>query len=98
MFNFSNYPENSRGYNIFEISENIWVFEVVNGQLFTGTLREVVIFAVTRFGLKLSQVEIAINSIADSVGKENYNAVHFGVLGSFIYPFNKDFQVKRMAS
>lgn len=81
------------GYNIYEITRNFWVFEEIAGESFTGSLQEVILFAIFRYDFKIEELEMAIESMAN----RNNNAAHFGMWASFIYSFNKQFQ-KKMVS
>lgn len=85
---------NLEGFNLIEVSENVWVFEVLDGESFTGSLRETILFAVRRYHLKLQEIEVAIETM---IHDEN-NAVHFGMWGTFIYSFNKNESNKQMVS
>jgi hypothetical protein len=82
------------GYNIFEVTKNIWVFEIINGQQFTGTLKEVVVFAMARYFFTMKEIESAVNSMIE----EGHNAAHFGMWTKFIYSFTKTFDTQRMVS
>lgn len=76
------------GFNIYEITQNVWVFEVINGQSLSGSLQEVIVFAMNSYAFTLVELEASVEAMA----KNNHNAAHFGMWASFIYSFNKSFQ------
>ena len=85
---------NLDGFNLIEVIENVWVFEVIGGISYAGTLKEVVVFAMAQYKFKFKEIEDAINCMV----REEHNAAHFGTWGSFIYTFNQNSPKKSLAS
>jgi hypothetical protein len=83
-----------KGFNIIEVFENIWVFEVIDGQSYYGNLREVVLLAIHNHDFSFHDIELAINSMI----REEHNAAHFGIFKTLIYTFNQPTPKSQMAS
>lgn len=82
---------NETGYTLLEVEKDIWFFNVVDGESFGGTLKEVVLFAIFKHQVKFSDIELAIQDMI----KEGHNAAHFGMWKSFIYSYKHDYNVRR---
>lgn len=76
---------NIEGYNLIE-GEYCWYLQVVGDTVFTGTFREVYVFAIRRGGFKSVDLDEAI---LDMVNK-NCNAAHFGAFKRYMYAHNVD--------
>lgn len=77
---------NAEGYNLIEATKGVWYLQVVGDTAFTGTFREVYLFAIYRIGFKAVDLDEAILDM----GKTNSNAAHFGTFKRYIFPFNVD--------
>lgn len=85
----------SAGYDLYEISKDEWHMTDLDSRVYMGTFKEVVKHAVTMWGFKLSEVEIAISEMVN----KGHNAAHFGVYKKFIFTFNlKRYKNGRQAS
>lgn len=71
------------GYNLIELDTDKWILQVIDGDIFGGTFKETILFAATRFGFAIEEIEIAIQEMVAF----NHNAVHFGMNKTFIYTF-----------
>lgn len=85
---------NTEGYNLVSLSEEIWSLEVVGIGNFTGSFREVVMFAVLSYAFNIIEIDKAIGGML----KDNHNSAHFGMFGTFIFSFEKKFDLERKAS
>lgn len=83
---------NIEGYNIFELSNNVWCLQFSEGKSFTGTFKEVILHAVVGHGIKLQEIEVAVQTMI----KDGHDAAHFGMWGTFMYSFKRKFE--RLAS
>jgi len=72
---------NIEGYNLIEIDKDIWYLQVVGDTIFSGTFREVIVYAVRQFGFKMKDIDEAIQDMVNN----NHNVAHFGMYKSFIY-------------
>jgi len=74
---------NPGGYNIVAVSvtNDSWYLRVVDHTVFTGTMREVALYAVQRLGFKFKEIHAAFDAIA----QEGHNVAHFGMNKDFIY-------------
>lgn len=75
---------NVEGYNLIEITNEIWKIETVNGRQFIGTFLEVAMYGVMKLGFNINQIDVAVQDMM----KNGNNAAHFGMWASFIYSFN----------
>ena len=80
---------NANGFNLIEIAENVWVFEAIEFESFTGTLREVITFAVRRYAFSVTEIEKALVEMV----RMGHRAVHFGMWATFVYSFNLEKKV-----
>ena len=85
---------NLAGYNMIEGQNNVWYLQVVDRIAFTGTLKEVVKFAIIRLGFNFHDLHEAILFL----GANGYNAAHFGMHKRFIYTFNQDLTTIKKAN
>jgi hypothetical protein len=85
---------NIMGYNLIDAGNNEWYLQVVGEAAFTGTIKDVIKYAVYHLYFNFEEIESAINSMIET----NSNAAHFGMFKKFIYPFNQDFTPIRKAS
>jgi hypothetical protein len=85
---------NSNGYDLYNPFGTQWVIDLKNGTAFYGTLNDVVIYMVRGLGFNHDVVSEALEVM---VGSQN-NAVHFGVLKTMIYTFNKVIDLNEKAS
>jgi len=85
---------NANGFNLIELSENVWVFEAIEFESFTGTLREVITFAVRRYAFNVQEIEKALLEMVQM----DHNAVHFGMWATFVYSFSQNAPRKQMVS
>jgi len=74
---------NLDGFNMVEISPNIWSFEVINGETYTGTLKQVILFAVKHYHFNILDIEEAINDMIEN----EHTVAHFGMWGTYVYGF-----------
>lgn len=84
---------NVSGFNLVEVNDNLWFLHIIDGESFGGTFKEVVLFAMLRYGFKLNDVDVAIQTML----KENHNAAHFGMFGSFMFSYVYSFDAQRKA-
>lgn len=82
---------NISGYDLYEITKDEWILNVRSGPLHVGTFKDVVKLAVTKLRFSLEEVEFAVKEMI----RTDHNAAHFGVQGSFIHTFHKDFNEKK---
>lgn len=78
---------NYQGFDLYEITPKEWILHVKGGRVFHGTLVEVGVLAVERFGFDIEQIEFATEMML----KLDHNAAHFGSMGTFIFSFQKEF-------
>jgi len=79
-----------QGFNIIELANNVWSLQYDDGKSFTGTFKEVVLFSITAHGIKLSEIELAVQTMI----KEGHDVAHFGIWGTFMFSFTRKFERK----
>jgi hypothetical protein len=84
----------TKGFNLLELSKDTWVFQAVDGESYVGSLKSVIRFAVVEHFFKLKEIETALLEMS----KENHNAAHFGMWGTFIHSFNRERPKKNRAN
>ena len=95
MKNVTNFSHpTASGFNLIEISEDIWQLQIVDSESFFGTFKEVLIFANLRYSINLKEIDMAVQCMI----KEGHNAAHFGMWGTFIFTFKKIFDQERKVS
>lgn len=80
------------GFDLYEITEDEWILNVKNGPMYTGTFKKVVLSAVRLLGMPLEEISFAVKCMLD----KDHNAAHFGVNGTFIFSFRKDFSDEKV--
>jgi hypothetical protein len=73
--------QNSDGFTLIEVDKDVWTFEAGLTATFTGSFKQVVIFAMYRYHFALKEIELATKAMIDN----NHNAASFGMMGTFIY-------------
>lgn len=81
------------GFVLTEIGHNKWQFEAVNGASITGSLIEVVVFAIKRCHFNILEIETAVEDML----KNDYKIATFGMWGTYLYGSNP-VPFKRLAS
>jgi hypothetical protein len=82
------------GYDLYNPFEDRWVIDLKNGERFYGTLNDIVFYMVNSLGFSS---DVVLDSIEEMIKYEN-NAIHFGVLKTMIYTFNKVIDLNEKAS
>lgn len=75
----------SPGYDLYEISLNEWIFNVKGGDLFTGSLSEVVRYMVTHYLFTPDNIEDAVRDMWSN----GDDSVHFGMYRTHIFTFKR---------
>lgn len=81
------------GYDLYEPFENQWVLDFKNGSAFHGSLKDIGKYMVKSLGFDIKEIDLAIQAII----KGDLNAAHFGMHGTFMYPFQKDIVLNKLA-
>lgn len=77
---------NTAGYNLLEISHNIWCLEVADkDQNFVGTFREVVLYSLFKGYFDIEEINVAVQTMLE----EGHNSAHFGMNKFFLFTFNR---------
>jgi len=82
---------NTEGYNLIEVTNDVWRIDVINGRSFTGTFLEVVLFSVLKLGFNINEIDLAVKDMID----QNHNAAHFGMWTGFIFSFKYEREVRK---
>lgn len=82
---------NVEGYNLIEITNDIWRIEVISGRSFTGTFLEVVLFSVLKLGFNINEIDLAVKDMIDN----SHSAAHFGMWSGFIFSFNHQREIRK---
>ena len=85
---------NVSGYNIIDSGDNSWYLQVVGKVAYSGTLKQVVKYAVLTYDFNLKNVEDAIKDMIE----QGNNAAHFGMWREFMYSFKQDLNPVRKAN
>jgi len=84
---------NLDGFNLVEVSNNVWSFEVIGGMHYMGNLAHVVRIAVKRYDISISEIEVAVEDMI----KNGYTIAHFGMWRTYMYGY-KPTPGKRLVS
>lgn len=84
----------TNGYDLYTPFDNHWVIDLKNGTAFYGTLNDVVNYMVNSLDFDRSVVLEALDTMVDYKN----NAIHFGVLKTMIYTFDKVIDLNEKAS
>lgn len=85
---------NFEGFNLVEITKDIWRLETIGGRDFNGTFLEVVLYAIIKLGFNINEIDTAVKTML----QENHNAAHFGMWARFMFSFNSIKELQRRAS
>jgi hypothetical protein len=76
---------NPYGFNLCQLSDNVWSLQVINGKCVIGTFTEVVVTSVYRFGFSVAEIEKGVEAMIEL----NHNTAHFGLYKKFIFSHNE---------
>lgn len=84
---------NFEGYNLIEYSKDEWYLQVIGQVAYKGTFRQAIIFAISKLGFKIEELDMAINIML----QEDHNIAHFGMYRGFMYSHRQDFSKRKVA-
>ncbi len=81
---------NTAGYDLYQLPNHpdSWVIDPKSTESYSGTLKQVVVYMIDKFGFHVDDIEEGINILADNV-ENQHDCVHFGAFRSPIYSFNR---------
>lgn len=82
------------GYDLHEIENDKWTFDVKDEKTYTGTFKQVVVYMIEIAGFNAEIIEEAITEMI----KRDHNGAHFGIYKRFIFSFVKEINNGRKAS
>ncbi len=87
---------NSYGYDLYQPFPQLdrWVLDLRNGQAYHGTLLEVLKYMKEKLDFRIDDIEEGLTALADNTHLE-YNAIHFGIMKSLLYPYKKEIDHER---
>lgn len=85
---------NSEGYDLYEITKDQWVLHVKGGNIYNGTFKKLIKYAIVKLGFEMEEIELAIGEMLN----KGHNGAHFGMYKTFIFSFIKEFKSVKKAS
>lgn len=81
------------GFNLVEVTDNVWFIQPIGGESFGGTFSEVVLICIYKYGFKFKEIEEAVKAMLEL----GHNSAHFGVYRTFIFSSNRTWDSERKA-
>lgn len=82
---FQTLNTNNSGYKLLDKGNNLWQLVTSKG-VFTGSLREVCVYAVKSLDFDINEIEFSLQEME----RKFHNSAEFGVFKSFIFTYDRE--------